>query len=810
MMRRQLPAMTVIAVLALAASGALAQFPIPRPPRVPDVGDIVRDLGIRIPDLRRILSEEPAISSSFDDAVYGVPFLDDLDPGITAPMSQLPFTGDGAFIVALPGVYELDACSFCLHAGTYGPGSGEGYLYAPLRGALAGPIRSVLRGAMVHPEIEQHRVQSLIWAIESRAKVSEMSRELQEAARVLLTRDQINRLNGGALGMVPEELFDQAFVGVPDEVRMVLEAQARLRQLLQRELYDFEALEQIAVLAGDPEPQEGGPEVPLGRWSWTPDGFFVRYFPNGYSQTRVQLYAPEPFTVATDAMGRISAITNRYGATIAVSYADGGPVAVMGDVHCYALAVLRLVAPDGEAIELACSDDDLVLTGLPGGNAAPDGEVGALYRVAAETMQQVRELAEHVPDASSDAQRLTALANLAQFTDAFERVAAHTDEPKRLRHWLNMSRMACASELTVLLGSEPVGSGLAAAAPPMLDGLRLALLPSPTSWQAPLGNPGGMRAFDPSAGGAMPANRGRQRLGTSGRSRELPKFEWRPPRDRNEDDGEDDGDEDDDDPSGEDSKGAASRARGAIDGIRKGKMAVEMLNNPVVGGAKQVGFGIPNFLFGKILDFNFDAWGKATDALGQDPPRDDFTEVALPEPISLPAITAQEALSAEHAAALNALAAALAENLAIVRAARICEDRLGGALAAGDEEWAMTQAAALIGYKRQAGVNMMIISRRLDDVMAAVRNAGVADLIVTEEDVEAYQERLRDEGWNAEELQAAALLGISDDELAQMRAERLAADPVELAGSMLAYGDQLAEALWWLGKSWSRLPAAQP
>ncbi len=803
MKKHPITLMLLVAFVLTACGSAVAQFRLPRP-RVPDAGDILRDqLDLKIPDLRRILDEPPALSSSFDDAVTGVPFLDDLDPAITAPMCQLPFTGDGAFIVALPGMYELQARSYCLHAGTYGPGSGEGYLYAPLKGKLADVIQSVLDNSMAHPEIAQDQVQSLIWAIEAHARVSEMPRELREVADVLLTRDQIHRLNGGALGMIPEELFDQAFVDVPDELRMVLEAQARLRERLQQEVYDFDVLEDIAVLVGDPD-DEGGLVVPRGRWSWTPEGFFVRYFPHSYPDTTVQLYAPEPFSVVTDAAGRITEIVNRYGGTIQALYAEAGPTPVAGDVTAHTLASLRLVSPTGEAIELTCSPDDLVLTGLPGGGGGPGGDVGALYQAAAETMQQVRDLTEHVPGASSDPERLAALADLAQFTDAFERVAADAgDDAPRLRNWLNMARMACASELTVLLGSEPVGETVAAARTTPMDGLRLALLPPATTWLAPVGNPGGLRPFRPSRGGAMPASRGRQRLGLSGGSRSLPDFRPRPrPRDEDEDDGSG--------PSGGDGKSAYNNAKKAIDWFQKGKQAVDLATDPAGAVSGMAGFGIPDYLFGKILDFNFDAWGRASKALGSDPPRDDFTEMAVPQPIDLPAVQTDGALSAEHAAALNALAEAVADNLAIVRAAQICEDRMAGALAAGDEDWAMRQAAALIDYKHQAGAGMMTISRCLDDMMEAVRAAGVPDLFVTPAAAQAYQERLRNEGWTAEELQAAELLGISDDELEQMRAERLAANPTELAGSMMQYWDELADSLWWLGRSWATLPALQP
>ena len=118
MRRYSVVASLVLVLSVVSASPGLAQFP-----RLPDLGDIGGEvLRGRIPGLDKILQEEPALSTSFEDAIYGVAVLDGFDPVVTAPMSQLPFTGDGGFIVALPGSYELAAKSFCLHAGTYGPG----------------------------------------------------------------------------------------------------------------------------------------------------------------------------------------------------------------------------------------------------------------------------------------------------------------------------------------------------------------------------------------------------------------------------------------------------------------------------------------------------------------------------------------------------------------------------------------------------------------------------------------------------------------------------------------------------------------
>jgi len=34
-------------------------------------------------------------------------------------------------------------------------------------------------------------------------------------------------------------------------------------------------------------------DVPRGIWTLHPDGFYVRYFPSGYSITKVQVYVPK-------------------------------------------------------------------------------------------------------------------------------------------------------------------------------------------------------------------------------------------------------------------------------------------------------------------------------------------------------------------------------------------------------------------------------------------------------------------------------------------------------------------------------------
>jgi hypothetical protein len=47
------------------------------------------------------------------------------------------------------------------------------------------------------------------------------------------------------------------------------------------------------VLAGMAGVGEGSRDVPAGRWSLHPDGYYVRYLPRGYSYTVTQVWVPE-------------------------------------------------------------------------------------------------------------------------------------------------------------------------------------------------------------------------------------------------------------------------------------------------------------------------------------------------------------------------------------------------------------------------------------------------------------------------------------------------------------------------------------
>jgi len=295
--------------------------------RLPGIGDIDHIVGLEdilagIPGLGGG-QYEPALTTSLDDSVTEVPFLDDYNPTDFHRLDSIPGT-PGRYNLT-PGLWTIGVESYCLHAGTHGPSGGRGYLYAPFKGPRALVIRHILQNAAAHPEIPQNDIQSLIWGILARTKISDMGEGPQRAAVALLTRAEIRGLNGGALGIIPDELWDEVFAhtGVSPAIENAVETEARLRSMLTGGS-TYEELESIAVLAGDTTEQDTR-QVPEQRWSYHPDGYFVRYDPSGYSYTDIYISMPYACSVVWDELGRITSVEDEKGDMLEIEYNESVP-----------------------------------------------------------------------------------------------------------------------------------------------------------------------------------------------------------------------------------------------------------------------------------------------------------------------------------------------------------------------------------------------------------------------------------------------------------------------------------------------------
>ncbi len=255
-------------------------------------GTVVRNLPVKtaVPNL---LSGPAPISTNIKDAIWGDPSTD----GFTPPMAPkdltaLPRSPEGGFVLG-EGYYRMHAQSYCLHAGTYGPGGGDGYLLGPVKGSAKDAVTSILRNSVAHPEIDQHDIQLLLWAIVARAKFEDLDLRLKGVAAKLLTQKQLLGLNRSALSVFSNPQLNSITGGMPGPVRAVVEAESRLRGLLSTPGSSYAEIERVAVLGGVAPRGPGSIDVPATRWSLHPDGYWVRYKPNGYSNTWVEIWVPK-------------------------------------------------------------------------------------------------------------------------------------------------------------------------------------------------------------------------------------------------------------------------------------------------------------------------------------------------------------------------------------------------------------------------------------------------------------------------------------------------------------------------------------
>jgi hypothetical protein len=230
---------------------------------------------------------QAAVTTSFADADPTVYLPDDFAPGALLPLAAQPMEPDGAYLLA-PGAYSATLRSFCLHAGTYGPSKGDGYLYAPLKGMRADIIRTILREAPDHPDIAQSAVQTLLWAIEADMTVQGLPRAARQAAEAMLSPRDIASLDANAV----RELVDRAraMAPLPPAMNGWVDLHATLRAVISNPNAGFAEIERLAVRSG--LPPRNGPHIPRGRWSAHPSGAFVRYLPEGYSKTTIEVYVP--------------------------------------------------------------------------------------------------------------------------------------------------------------------------------------------------------------------------------------------------------------------------------------------------------------------------------------------------------------------------------------------------------------------------------------------------------------------------------------------------------------------------------------
>jgi hypothetical protein len=248
--------------------------------------------GARALGVDKFLKQPAAITTSFEDVNREGEKMPDFVNSLhlkAQPLYLLPKNPEGGFVLC-EGLYEMTNKSYCLKAGTFAPSKGDGYMFAPVLGPKEEIVVSILKSAEKHPEVEQHDIQALLWTIIARTKFADFNGQVKVTAVKLLSPKQLAQLEGGALGVLPFDVMEKAKDQLPAGVRGVFEAENNIRQLVASGNYTYADMEKYAIIAGMAPPRS---DVPSGIWTKHPDGYYVRYFPSGYSVTKVQVYVPK-------------------------------------------------------------------------------------------------------------------------------------------------------------------------------------------------------------------------------------------------------------------------------------------------------------------------------------------------------------------------------------------------------------------------------------------------------------------------------------------------------------------------------------
>jgi hypothetical protein len=277
--------MKIRMMLAAACAAALAVSATPAQAQFGGLGKLAKKAGIGVPSLQKA-----PITTSLPDAKWGDPAQDGFVPREPKrSLASLQRTPTGGFVLQ-PGYYSFHDQSYCLQAGTHGPGGGDGYLFGPTKGPAQDAVMTIVRNSVAHPEIDQHQIQTLLWAIIARARFEDLSTEHKAVAAQLLSPRQLASLNRNALDMLSRGPIAD---NLPREVRDILQAEADMRRLLATPGTSFAELERVAMLTGAAGIGPGSQGVPSGRWSRHPDGYMIRYLPSGYTNTVVEIWVPQ-------------------------------------------------------------------------------------------------------------------------------------------------------------------------------------------------------------------------------------------------------------------------------------------------------------------------------------------------------------------------------------------------------------------------------------------------------------------------------------------------------------------------------------
>jgi hypothetical protein len=234
------------------------------------------------------------LATSLADAIHLEVLPPSIEPGTFEPLLKLPRTDDGAFILKA-GIYEAYVESFSLEPFDPGTPRGMAFFPAPIKGRRGKVVSEILKYSELHPDVAQPYIQMLLGFTVLGTELEKMPAVAQQAAQKLLPKDTLLLLHGETQKKV---LRDKLLATLG---RRIGASDAKAAQQITGVVTKEQQIDKTFGIASTIGAMKGSgtagaisaDSAPRGAWAEMPGGFYVRYLPESYVRTKLQLIVPE-------------------------------------------------------------------------------------------------------------------------------------------------------------------------------------------------------------------------------------------------------------------------------------------------------------------------------------------------------------------------------------------------------------------------------------------------------------------------------------------------------------------------------------
>lgn len=249
------------------------------------------------------------LTTALSDTIHGDIQSPSIDPPAFSPLLKLERADDGAFILK-PGIYEAYVESYSLEPYDPGYGRGSAFFPAPIKGRRAKVISDILKYAEVHPDIPQAIIQNLLGLTVFGTDLEKMPAPTQQAAAKLLPSEALGMLHAAMQAETTKRTIISILGGR-------IGANAKAAQDITGAVAKAKQLDQqygVTQTVKDMASSQGVPIATMARGSWVqmPGGFYLRYLPENYVKTRLQIIVPEAAMQGVDSKTPLTFDPTRY------------------------------------------------------------------------------------------------------------------------------------------------------------------------------------------------------------------------------------------------------------------------------------------------------------------------------------------------------------------------------------------------------------------------------------------------------------------------------------------------------------------